>query len=324
MGIVGSKHSYNPDQDIPDLSGKVIIVTGGNTGVGYHTVKALVTHDAKVYMASRNESRATGAIAQLTAEGALDGKGQVEWLKLDLSSPESINAAVEEFQKKERRLDVLVNNAGVKYVHFCFCGCSFEALIARSHVGPFIFTTKLLPLLKETAAEADSDVRIVNVASSGHATTMKNDWKNGDWNWKSVGFQQDIEAYGSSKLANMLTCKELQRRLDEEGVPIVSTMLHPGTVYADGGAASFRNVPFIGSLVVAPIMKYIVCLTPEQGAHTSLFAATSPMVKEQKDLYAGAYLVPFGTITKPSAECEDLQAAKDCWETTDKVVKQLY
>lgn len=70
-------------------------------------------------------------------------------------------------------------------------------------------------------------------------------------------------------------------------------------------------------------MKYLVCLTPEQGAYTSLFAATSPTVKEHKAQYAGAYLVPFGTISKPSAECEDLQAAKDCWETTDKVVKQL-
>lgn len=99
MGIVGSKRSYNPDQDIPDLSGKVIIVTGGNTGVGYHTVKALVKHNAKVslsqfrvtirhssflilgvsikvYMASRNESRATGAIAQLKAEGAWTAKAK--------------------------------------------------------------------------------------------------------------------------------------------------------------------------------------------------------------------------------------------------------
>lgn len=71
-------------------------------------------------------------------------------------------------------------------------------------------------------------------------------------------------------------------------------------------------------------MKYLVCLTPEQGAYTSLFAATSPVVKEQKTQYAGAYLVPFGTITKPSAECEDPQAARDCWETTEKVVEQLY
>ncbi|KAG8902657.1 hypothetical protein FRC01_009519 [Tulasnella sp. 417] len=279
-------------------------------------------------MASRNESRATGAIAQLEIEGALSGKGQVEWLKLDLSSPESINAAVEEFQKKEKRLDVLVNNAGVLPTPGIFELAATKIpicqLMMSNHVGPFIFTTKLLPLLKATAAEADSDVRIVNVASSGHATTMRNDWKNGDWTWKSVGFQQDIEAYGSSKLANMLTCKELQRRLDEEGVPIVSIMLHPGTVYTDGGAASFRNVPFIGSLVVDPIMKYVVCLTPEQGAYTSLFAATSPTVKQQQARYAGAYLVPFGTIAKASAECEDLQAAKDCWETTDKVAKQLY
>ncbi|KAG8983995.1 hypothetical protein FRB94_014328 [Tulasnella sp. JGI-2019a] len=90
MGLLFSFNNYNPETDIPNLTGKVVLVTGGNSGIGYETVKAFVKKGAKVYLGARNESRATGAIAQLKAEGVLyHGHGLVEWLPLDLATPKT-------------------------------------------------------------------------------------------------------------------------------------------------------------------------------------------------------------------------------------------
>lgn len=108
MGILFSSNNYNPETDIPDLSGKVVLVTGGNSGIGYETVKAFVKKGAKVYLGARNESRATGAIAQLKADGVLDmGNGSVIWLPLDLATPKTTTAGAQDFLRREGRLDIL-------------------------------------------------------------------------------------------------------------------------------------------------------------------------------------------------------------------------
>lgn len=104
-----SSSPYNPDADIPSLIGRVALVTGGNAGIGFQTVKQLVKHGARVYLGARNESRATGAIAQLETQGILDvvGAGTVHWLPLDLATPSTTKSAAEDFMKREQRLDIL-------------------------------------------------------------------------------------------------------------------------------------------------------------------------------------------------------------------------
>ncbi|KAH9921374.1 hypothetical protein B0H21DRAFT_701637, partial [Amylocystis lapponica] len=99
--------SFDPAADLPDLTGKVIIVTGGSSGIGYATLQHLARHGAKVYMAARSEAKAQAALARLEAEGVAPGNGTVRWLPLDLCDPRNAQKAAEEFMAKEKRLDVL-------------------------------------------------------------------------------------------------------------------------------------------------------------------------------------------------------------------------
>lgn len=103
--MASSTFKFNSDTDIPDLTGKVVLVSGGNTGIGYETVKELAKHGAHVYLGARNESRATGALARLKTEGIPDGR--VEWLPLDLATPSTTRAGAKEFLGRATRLDIL-------------------------------------------------------------------------------------------------------------------------------------------------------------------------------------------------------------------------
>ncbi|KDQ58065.1 hypothetical protein JAAARDRAFT_129282, partial [Jaapia argillacea MUCL 33604] len=175
-------------------------------GIGFKTVRHLARKGAKVYLAARNEARATAAIAELEAEGFGEGKGQVVWLKLDLADPRLAKSAAEDFMLHESRLDIL----GV-------------------HISPFVFTQAFFPVLKCTAEASGSDVRVVNVASRGHAFAPS-----------SIRFR-DIDDFNQdfnrmSKLANILWCKELQKHYDAEGLPIIVMAIHPGDV--DTGLSS--------------------------------------------------------------------------------------
>ncbi|KAG9007446.1 hypothetical protein FRB93_007861 [Tulasnella sp. JGI-2019a] len=239
MGIFTSRPTYDPASDIPDLKGKVCLVTGGNAGIGYETVSELVKHGTKVYIGARNESRATGAIAKLKAQGCLDGPnaGQVLWLELDLSTPASSGRAAEGFIRRETRLDILVNNAGL-----AAWGPGAFTLIQGKVPVITIMSTKYIspkPLgpvraYNNSAAIDKIDSSGTWVASSGHSDSKGFDWKSADgWNFKSEGFIAGIQAYGTTKLANILFAKELQHVFDEQGTNALSITLHPGGVNID-------------------------------------------------------------------------------------------
>ncbi|KAA1474633.1 NAD-P-binding protein [Dentipellis sp. KUC8613] len=325
MGFLFSKQAYDPKRDIPDLTGKVVIVTGSNAGIGIRTVEQLALHGAKVYLACRSEEKATAAIAELEKTNpSLKGRNLLVYLPLDLSSVRSAKKAGEDFLAREDRLDILINNAARGMEPYELSKDGIELTIAINHFGHFVFTETLLPLMKETAKRRDTDVRIVVVSSRGHlgpGTTKfgsleeLNDPQGPPAKINSMGTK--MGRYGTSKLMNVLFASELQRRLDVEKVPITVMSLHPGAVATE--AAFAADLPWFLKAYIATFAA-----KPLEGAYTSLFAATSARVAAEREKYKGKYLVPYGEIGGPATPAaKDPVLAKTLWETTEKITAGL-
>jgi len=317
VGLFAS--GFDPVKDLPPLTGKVMLVTGGNTGVGYATVKHLARCGAKVYLAARNEIKGKNAVARLEAEGLGPGNGSVVFLKLDLSHPRQAKDAAVEFMALEDRLDVLVNNAGAMVVNYAITHDGIQDSVMINYISPFVFTTTLLPLLIRTAKQSGSDVRIVNVSSDGHryVQTPVHFRNLDDFNLEFKGkILSRLRRYFLSKLAFMLFSAELQRRLNADDIPITVIAVHPGAVNAGWSA----HTPF--PKLVAWLASWIM-LHPDQGAYTSTIAAASKDVIENPEKYKNAYLIPFGQLGTPSATSQDPELAAELWNTTEGFVASI-
>lgn len=318
MGIFSK--SFDPVTDLPDLSGKVILITGGNAGIGYSTVKHLARRGAKVYMAARNQSKAEEAIAQLKAEGLGPGNGDVIWLELDLKDPRNAKKAAEEFMKQEKRLDVLIHNAAVMIESYAMTPDGVQEIVMVNVISHAVLTRTLQPLLDQTAAEPNSDVRIVVLASEAHRfapgeTRFRNlDDLN---NELKSSLSPSFARYGVSKLMNMLYAFELQRHLTAVGSPITVIAIHPGAVNTFTHKPPLSHIQFI----VKPIVS-LFFLQPDQGAYNSAFAAASEEVANQREKYKGMYLTPVGKIAEPTKVATDEGLAKELWDTVDKFLEE--
>lgn len=203
--------------DMPDLTGKVAIVTGANSGIGFEAAKALAQKGAHVVMACRNMEKGHNALVSLKQA---DPSASVEVMELDLSSLQSVRAFADAFKQKHDRLDILVNNAGIMMVPYGATEDGFEQQMGTNHLGHFALTGLLYDLIKQTPG-----ARVVSVSSNGH--------RMGDTNWEKIMYKEGreyspIRAYGRSKLANLLFTQALQRRFDQDGVDAIATAAHPG------------------------------------------------------------------------------------------------
>lgn len=309
--------------EIPDLRGRVFIVTGGSSGIGYATVQHLVRRGGRVYMAARNEEKARTAIDHLEPEPGVE---EVCFLKLDLSDPREARKAALEFISKERRLDVLINNAAMPRSPYSKTHEGIQDIMMVNHISPFVFTMSLLPLLEETAKHSQSDVRVVNVSSDGIMFLKRgirfrnlddfNDEHNGE-------FAPDLARYCRSKLANILFTKALQKRLNARNVPILALALNPGLVCTDGVLNDVRSQPPIISHIFTMVIRALWA-APSRGALTSVFAATAPVVRDQPQLYGGAYLQPPGKLGRaPNADARSLELAEELWDTTERLLRDI-
>ncbi|KIM51177.1 hypothetical protein SCLCIDRAFT_12194 [Scleroderma citrinum Foug A] len=342
MGSSASK-AFNPEQDIPDLTGKVIIVTGGNTGIGYATIKHLTRKGAKVYMAARNKARAGAAISALHKEGLGPGNGEVVWLELDLSDPRNAKKAAKEFMAKEDRLDVLIHNAAIMFGPYEILPDGVQEIMVVNVISPFVLTRELLPALKKTASQSDSDVRVVTVSSEGHRTmgavprfrTIED--LNDECNHSLLPI---FMRYCLSKTANILYASELHRRLssDPSSSNIIALSLHPGQVN------SFYNRPWVVRLHLSGVVYVLglpTTVMPDVGAYTSVFAAAAPVVKREWEKYGGRYVMPVGKVVKPTVglwkgvmvgrkevtvgeewEKEWVEAGKELWEVIERFLEE--
>ncbi|KAJ7165624.1 NAD-P-binding protein [Mycena crocata] len=311
------------EEDLVDLHGKVALVTGGNTGIGYATIQMLARRGAKVYMGARDKGRAEEAIKQLNSEDIKDGS--VHWLNLELSDPRAARRAGQEFLEKETRLDIIVNNAARSTPGpYKLDKDGFLDIMVLNHMSHFALTEVLLPLLQDTAKEPGSDVRIVNVTSTAHglvkpATFATKAAFNADYGESVLGY---IKTYGNSKLANVLHVKALQRRLDAQAVPITCLAAHPGPVKTAGSDDFLASLPYVGWVFKDYVGPWVFKAW-RTGAMTVAFAAAGKVVREQRETYRGAYLVPIATIAAPSSFALDERLQTELYETTEKFLAEL-
>ncbi|KAF8590027.1 NAD-P-binding protein [Ramaria rubella] len=318
--------SFNPSRDLPNLEGKVAIVTGGNSGLGYATVQHLAKKGAKVYLATRSKERATSALARLDKEGLEPGNGPVLFLELELSDPRNAKMAAEKVLSLESRLDILVNCAAIVN-DLGVIKMTKDGIIetmATNYLGVFVFTQTLLPLLKSTAAAPGSDVRIVNVGSDGHIihrdTGIKFDSKEA-WNNE---FKRDLipslSRYCYSKLAFQMWSNKLVKLMDAEKCPIEIVILHPGTLFSEGSITALKSLPLSSPIVAIARLFF---LQPTKAAHLTSFAAASLEIRENPEKFHGSYLKPKVTLAKSSPTALNDEKQLELWNFTERLLLEL-
>jgi retinol dehydrogenase 12 len=273
-----------------DLTDRTFLVTGANTGIGRVTAETVARRGAKVFLACRSEEKARPTLEAIRAAG-----GKAEFLALDLGSLAAVRASADAFLALGEPLHVLVNNAGLAGTRGVTKD-GFELLFGTNYLGPFLFTTKLLPLLRASAK--DGGARIVNVSSKAHFEAKGIDW---DVVKEPTRTVTTIREYGVSKLCNVLFTRELSR--GKAGAGVHSYSLHPGVVASD----IWRKIPW----PIRPIMLRGM-LTVEEGAQTSLYCATSPAVADHDGRYYDD-----SREKAPNKLADDAALARTLWEKSE-------
>ncbi len=284
-----------PSEEESDLHGRTFLVTGANTGIGRVTAEALARRGGKVFLACRSADKAQPVLDGIRAAG-----GAAEFLPLDLGSLASVRAAAAAFLARDEPLHVLVNNAGLAGSRGTTKD-GFELLFGTNHLGPFLFTTLLLPRLRESASQVEGQAgrtRIVNVSSKAHYQAEGIDW---DAVRKPTRTITALDEYGVSKLCNVLFTRELSR--GKAGPGVHSYALHPGVIASD----IWRKVPWPIRPLMLRGMKTVV-----EGARTSLHCATSPAVAGQDGRYYDDC-----QEKQPARLAEDVALAKTLWEKSE-------
>ncbi|MFD2943326.1 oxidoreductase [Flavobacterium notoginsengisoli] len=246
-------------ENIPDQTGKTVIITGSNVGIGYETALALYEKGAAVTLACRDEQKAGSAANEISKTKS---KGSIEVLKLDLSDLNQIKEAADVFKKRHDKLDLLINNAGVMVPPASFTAQGFELQFGTNVLGHYAFTGHLFNLLK-----AAPQSRIITVSSLVY-TAGKIDYEN----LKSEKNYDPNREYAQSKLANLLFTLELQDRIEKAGENIISAASHPGATLTN--LARFITQEQFDSM----IETYGELMPAWKGALPSLFAAVSPEI----------------------------------------------
>lgn len=279
------------------MTGKTVVVTGANSGIGRETARGLARMGARVVMVCRSRERGEEARADIVRS---TGSEAVELTLADLSSVADTRRVGEELSKRLDRLDVLVNNAGAMHTARGVTVDGFETTFATNHLSYFVLTHALLDLLKATAP-----ARIVNVSSRAS--------ERGTINFDDLHAEKGYSisrAYGQSKLANVLFTYELARRL--EGTNVTANCLHPGVVRTGFGKNSGG---LLGTTVAAVIRGAgVFFVSPAKGAETSIYLASSPAVEGVTGKYFSR-----SAERQSSPASHDRDAAKRLWEMSEQM-----
>ncbi|MCF8260076.1 MAG: SDR family NAD(P)-dependent oxidoreductase [Melioribacteraceae bacterium] len=287
------------ETNVGDLSGKVVIVTGSSSGIGFDNARVLVGKNAEVIIAVRNAEKGNNAIEKIKSTVP---NANLKLMLLDLSDLGSVKSFAENFKNQYTKLDILINNAGVMIPPYSKTKDGFELQFGTNHLGHFALTALLFDLIKSTPGS-----RIINVASNAHKMGKLNfedlQWENRKYEaWKS---------YGDSKISNLYFTYELARRLAKSNIEVIAAASHPGWTATElqrhSGFVEFLNKLFAQNI--------------EMGALPTLYAAT------EKDVKNGDYFGPDGwqewkgypKKVESNALSKDESIAKQLWGTSEEL-----
>ncbi|KAH0842260.1 putative oxidoreductase [Fonsecaea pedrosoi] len=308
------------EKTLPDQTGKVCIVTGGNAGVGFEVCKILYEHNATVYLAGRSEEKCKHAISSIVDSigSKTKPKGALRYLKLDLADLTTIKASADEFLRQETRLDWLCNNAGVMLAPAGSQGAQGHELhIVTNCLGPWLFTHFLHPILSSTAAGSPPDtVRVswagsvvIDLFSPKHGMSLDSDGN------PQLPLSDPQKLYAISKAGNLFYASEYGKRSRTQGPSVVSTCFNPGNLRTE----LQRYVPptrrMLQNLMLYPAIF---------GAYTELFSGFSEDVSTEIN---GCYIGPWGRVLDVRADvkesCKSVEEggngiARAFWEWSDR------
>ena len=254
------KSGWTPDR-VGEQSGKIILITGGNSGIGLEAAKILAGKGADILLCARSESKGNAAVSAVNAVGG----GNARLILLDLADMASIHACAQTVASITDRIDVLINNAGVMQTPDLTTKDGFELQFGTNHLGHFLLNGLLFPLVENAKG------RIVTVSSLAHKfghLRLK------DLMYKKTRYNPTV-AYGQSKLANIMYAFELQRRLEAAGSDVTSYAVHPGysdtALQSSGPSGLLRMIYKPFNAILAQPAKY--------GAYPTVLAATEPKAR---------------------------------------------
>lgn len=299
--------------NIPDLSDKIAVVTGANSGIGFETARELARKSAHVVMTSRSQEKGDAALREIRSELP---QSSLDLRLLDLADLASIRAFAEAYAAEHNRLDMLINNAGVMAIPYRETVDGFEMQFGTNHLGHFALTGLLLDVMLRTPAS-----RIVTVSSGMHRL--------GKINFDDLHGRQSYDkrgAYAQSKLANLLFAFELQRRLSTAGSDVTSVAAHPGYAATNLQTAGPQMEKSRFQERVAEVMNSLLAQSAEMGALPTLYAATA------SDVEGGDYIGPGGLMemrgypqkVEARATAHDRDVARRLWEISESLTGVTY
>lgn len=293
---------------LPELAGRVYVVTGGNSGIGLETVRELARKGGHVVIGCRNEGRAKAALDDVRASVP---HASVESRLLDLASLASVRGFVAGMRARHTRLDALCNNAGVMALPYCRTSDGFEMQLGTNHLGHFALTLGVLPLLRATGG-----ARVVTVASNAHRfgrirfDDLQSERRYSRW-----------RAYAQSKLANLLFTFELARRLEQSGSDLVAVAAHPGYAATNLPSAALRMTGSRFGERIVTLGNRLLAQPAAMGALPTLYAAAAHGVRNG-DYYGPAGLREMRGPPKrvhASRRARDPEIAARLWRVSEQL-----
>jgi NAD(P)-dependent dehydrogenase (short-subunit alcohol dehydrogenase family) len=305
-----SKEKWTIEQ-IPDLTGKIIIVTGGNSGLGFESAKAFAKKGAEVIIACRSLEKGEDAKSEILVQNP---NSKIKVMELDLMDLNSIKNFAAKFKQHYLRLDVLLNNAGIMTTPYGLTKDGFESQFGTNHLGHFALTGLLLEVIVKTPKS-----RVVNVSSMAHKAG-KMDFDN--LQFDSAKGYTPMKAYGRSKLSNLLFTYELQRFFEANNIGSIALAAHPGV--ANTNLARHLEHKFLYKFI-RPLADMVI-QKPKMGALPQIRAAVDINVK------AGEFYGPKGfmemtgypILVKSNSASHNVEDAKKLWDVSEKLTGIRY